>query len=108
MVYISGKMTGVPNYREIFAKHEEALKTLGNEVFNPVYLSDYIIAKNHIDPNKAFDEKLRGIFLKEDIKALVNCDKIYMIPGWETSEGAQLERHVAEKCGIPVIEGMDI
>ena len=108
MIYISGKMTGVPNYREIFEKHENALKTLGNEVFNPVYLSDYIIAKNHIDADKAFDENIRGLFLKEDIAALLKCDKIYMIPGWETSEGAKLERLVAEKCGIEIVEGMSL
>lgn len=33
MIYISGKMTGEPSYREIFKKHEDALVSLGNEVF---------------------------------------------------------------------------
>lgn len=108
MVYISGKMTGVPNYKEIFAKHEEALNVLGNEVFNPCYLSDYIIARNHIDESHAFDENLRSLFLKEDIKALLECDTIYMIPGWETSEGAKLENYVATHVGMEVIEGMDL
>ena len=108
MVYISGKMTGEPNYRDIFHKHELALISLGNEVFNPVYLSDYLIASHHIDDKTAWTEEMRGFFLKEDIKALLQCDTIYMIPGWESSRGATFEREVAEKCGIKIVEGMEL
>ena len=108
MIYISGKMTGEPSYREIFKKHEDALVSLGNEVFNPVYLSDYLIASHHIDDMTAWTEEMRGFFLKEDIKALLQCDTIYMIPGWESSRGATFEREVAEKCGIKIVEGMEL
>ena len=51
---------------------------------------------------------MRGFFLKEDIKALLQCDTIYMIPGWESSRGATFEREVAEKCGIKIVEGMEL
>lgn len=108
VIYISGPMTGEPNYRNIFKKHEDALVSLGNKVFNPVYLSDYLIASHHIDEKTAWTEEMRGFFLKEDIKALLQCDSIYMIPGWEFSRGATFEKEVAEKCGMKVIYGMEL
>ena len=108
MIYISGKMTGEPNYKETFKKHEDFLTASGNKVFNPVYLSDYLIESNHIDLDTAWTEEMRGFFLKEDIKALLQCDKIYMIPGWETSRGATFEKDVAEKCGMEVIIGKEL
>lgn len=108
MIYLSGKMTGEPNYRKIFKKYEKVLTLMGYEVFNPVYLSDYLIESHHIDKKTAWTEEMRGFFLKEDIKALLQCDSIYMIPGWESSRGATFEKEVAEKCGIKVILSLNL
>ena len=41
--------------------------------------------------------------MKADIKALLGCDCIYMLQGWELSKGAKLEFDVATSCGIPVV-----
>lgn len=40
--------------------------------------------------------------MRVDIRALVDCDSIYMLKGWELSKGAKLELDVASSCGIPV------
>jgi hypothetical protein len=37
-----------------------------------------------------------------DIKALVDCDGIYMMKGWHHSEGANLEYHIAKRLGLKI------
>lgn len=39
-----------------------------------------------------------------DILALVQCDHIVMLEGWEKSKGASLEHHIATVLGIEQIE----
>ena len=103
MTYISGAMTSCPDtYRDNFRKAENYLVTLGHDVFNPSYLSDYLIESKHLK-GKEFDNNNRYIFLREDLKALLNCDTIVMLPNWKVSEGAKLEKYVAEQCGIKVL-----
>ena len=40
-----------------------------------------------------------------DIRELVACDAVYMLPGWPASRGARLEHHVAVELGLHVIDG---
>ena len=37
-----------------------------------------------------------------DIRLLQGCDGIYMIRGWQGSEGARREKEEAERMGLPV------
>lgn len=32
------------------------------------------------------------------------CDEMLLLPGWESSRGAQLERHIAEELGLMINE----
>ena len=104
MTYISGPITiRLNSYKMDFKKAENILKTLGHDVFNPIYLSDYLIKRYHLEGHE-FEESNRFIFMKEDIKALLDCDTICMLPNWKESRGAKFEREVAIQCGIKVIE----
>ena len=40
-------------------------------------------------------------FMRPDIEALLTCDAIYLLDGWETSRGACVEAAVARAVGIP-------
>ena len=105
MIYLSGKMTGEPNYRNIFEKYKTYVADkFKEETFNPVELSDEIISKYNMSEEDSFSEENRKIFLKEDIKALLNCDTIYMLPNWEDSRGAIFEKYVATQCVLKIIE----
>ena len=42
----------------------------------------------------------RYMYLKEDIKNLLNSDRIVFLPGFEKSAGALLEALVARECNI--------
>lgn len=43
-----------------------------------------------------------GCYMKYDIKALLECDVIIMLPNWKNSTGAKFEWQVAMMCDIPV------
>lgn len=88
-VYISGAITGVDNYRELFKHAEDKLK-VNYEVVNPCDL-----------PHKhgqTYEE-----FMKEDIEALLTCTHIHMLDNWINSNGAKLEAAVAVNCGIKAV-----
>lgn len=89
-VYVAGPMTGYPelNY-PAFAEASARLRALGFEVVSPAELNPietpYLAA------------------MKNDIRALVDCDHILMLDGWEKSKGATLENHIAQVLDIPPI-----
>ena len=91
-LYISGPIKGIEDYRKIFLRVEEHLTDQGHEVVNPV-----TIPHNHEETYEAY--------MKEDIKALLECDAIFMIWGWKDSKGAQFEHETARMCGLKRLYG---
>lgn len=56
---------------------------------------------------EAYEEHLKNPrswewYLKIDLKSMLDCDRVYTLPGWTESKGAQLEVYVAERVGIAV------
>lgn len=92
-VYISGPMTGLPDFNyPVFDYKEERLWELGFVPVNPA---------NNFNRDTT---RPRWEYLKEDIKNLLTCDFIIFLPGFERSAGALLEALVARECNIPVLE----
>ena len=92
-VYISGAITGVSNYKEIFAKAEEELKGEGYEVINPTSFDNTL-------PQLSYEE-----YMKLDLCLLEMCDAIYMLKGWKKSCGANREYGYAIAKDYIVLEG---
>jgi len=90
-VYLSGPMTGLPNHN-FPAFHDAAteLRSMGLEVVNPAEI-------NAIPGALPWEQCLRN-----DIKALCDCDAIILLPGWESSSGAHLELHIAHRVGMKI------
>lgn len=83
-IYISGPMRGVENMnRETFRRVASMLNELGFEAVNP-HLFDVSTTNNGI---LLTDQE----WIEVDILALKHCDAIFMLPGWQDSEGAQRE-----------------
>jgi hypothetical protein len=89
-VYISGPMSGLPDLNfPAFNAEAERLRALGYDVVNPAELNP--------DPTKPWHACMRV-----DIAALMSCDVIAMLPGWERSKGAKAELQAAGLVDIPV------
>lgn len=93
VIYISGPVSGVPNYRESFVKAKTALEAQGYETMS-ILDCDFL----QKDSFKWSD------CMKFCIAMLEKCDGILMLRGWRTSVGATIEKAWAEKLGIPVYE----
>lgn len=96
--YISGPMRGYPelNYPAFQDSWEYLSKKYPDSNFiNPVDLSKEV---ELIYENPDWED-----YLEYDIECIENkCDGIIMILGWEKSEGANLEKYVAEKLGLEI------
>lgn len=95
IVFISGPMTGLPNYnRTAFICAEAKLSEMGHTVLNPA---------NHIpihDP-----EAIPHSGYIEICKAMIDrCEAIVQLPGWEDSIGANMERIYAVKHHLDVLD----
>ena len=98
-IYISGGIKNVDNYREIFANKEKELINKGYTVVNPVTVGELLLLRSPELKNLP-EKELYKAYMKEDLKALLDCDKISMLENWENSNGANDELYVANICGI--------
>ena len=90
-IYISGKIFGIENEAyKLFEIAEKELRLKGFNVINPMKLKH-----NH--------DKSWKSYMKEDIKALCECEKIYMLLNWMESKGASIEHNIAFILGIEIL-----
>jgi hypothetical protein len=97
--YIAGPMTGYPEFNyPAFEDAAKALRASGIDVISPHELhgSD--------TPASYTAEQSYAWYLRAALRALLDCDEIVLLPGWANSDGAQLERRIAEALGMHVIE----
>lgn len=89
-VYISGPMTGYPALnRRSFEMAAADLAILGHEP---------------VDPGDAeVPEETWAAYLRADLRMLLDCEAVAVLPGWEASRGAALEVHVAHQLGMTVL-----
>jgi len=87
-LYISGPMTGLPNYnRAAFYRAEDDLVARGYDVWSPARLP----------PGHGWDW-----YMFQCLSALPTCDGVAVLPGWCQSRGANIEVGAAHGIGIPV------
>ena len=90
-IYISGKISGIEKEAiKIFQASEDYLIESGYQAVNPMKLND--------EHDKSWES-----YMKVCIKALCDCDRIYMISNWTDSRGAKIELEIAKHLGIEVI-----
>lgn len=82
--YIAGPMTGLPDYNyPAFQAAAAKLRAEGEDVRSPTENDDG-------SQGKPWD-----FYMRAGIRQLLECDAIYLLPGWENSTGACLEYDIA-------------
>ncbi|MBN5514128.1 DUF4406 domain-containing protein [Pseudomonas paraeruginosa] len=91
-VYLAGPMTGLPDFNyPAFNAEEKRIRALGYFVENP--------AVNMIYRGSPWET-----YMRDGIKRLMDCDILALLPGWERSRGANIERNLAITLGMLVVD----
>src|SRR5687767_2058872 len=106
-VYLAGPMQGIKDFNfPLFDAVKFHLAENGERLN-----VHYIISPADLDRKEDFDNRSadgsidpveRRHMLGRDMAALSTVDAIIMLPGWEKSGGAQLERNFAQETGLRV------
>lgn len=84
VVYLAGRISGAPDYKEQFAEAARQVEALGFAVLNPAAL-----------PPELGNERAMKI-----CTAMIDqADVVYFLPGWARSVGAQLEMAYCKYTG---------
>ena len=93
-IYISGPITGRPNNnKEAFTNAKELLLSHGFEVVNP----------HDLETLKPHDQMSWNDYMRNDIKALMDCNLVAVLEDWHESTGARLEVELAHRLGMEVL-----
>ena len=86
-VFISGPVTGYPDYKDRFNNAELKLAETGYKVINPAKILDFDMAEG-IDPDhiSKYQENMNNCY-----ELIDECDAIYHMKGWIGSHGCQQE-----------------
>lgn len=86
-VYISGPMTGMPdyNYPAFYAADSLLRARFGCQVINP--------ARQEVRPSWE-------AYMRHDVNLLREATALFQLPGWERSRGARIEYELAVMAGI--------
>jgi len=95
-VYLAGPMRGYPQFN--FPAFDEAtalLRGQGHDVFSPAERDRDV---DNFDPEK---DKVKSLsyYMQFDLPEVCKADAVVCLPGWEKSQGARLEVHVARELG---------
>jgi hypothetical protein len=92
-IYLAGPMTGYPGHNfDAFHRAAQRLKAAEWDVVNP--------AENF----GGRTDLPRADYMRADVAALVECDAIALLPGWQESRGAKAEYLLAREMGLKTID----
>jgi len=89
-IYICGKVSGDPFYREKFLEEEIRLAALGYKPINPTAIISH--------------KTEWAVAMRIAIRAMLLCDGISLLPDWKKSRGAKIEVRLARVLEIEVRE----
>jgi hypothetical protein len=95
-VYLAGPMTGLPEFNyPAFIAEAARLRAMGFEVENP--------AENPLPADAPWQLCMRAA-----IRQMVGCDMVATLPGWDKSQGAQLEVYLADRLEIQIVDAASL
>lgn len=110
-IYIAGPMSGIKNFN--FGAFDEAeldLKDINPDwkVINPANIDRAFGFEGiGMDGTEKLSKEELGTIMARDIEALSLCDAIYLLIGWEGSQGARIEKAFADMVGLEIMYEVD-
>ena len=99
-IYVAGPMRGyVNNNHDAFDRAEKLLRSKG--IWNPVNPAR-VDRDEGVDPSDDMTKKELKEALKRDVNLIFSCNCMYMLLGWERSEGARMEHALAVALGLGI------
>ncbi len=94
ILYLSGPITGVKDYKARFKHAQITLEMAGKQtVLNPAVMPEGL---------KEYDD-----YIRISLSMLCAADGIVMLPGWKKSRGARIELQEALKAGKKIFFGVE-
>lgn len=93
IIYLSGPITGVSNYREKFEKAAEKWSGGGNKIINPAALDEVL-----------HDGATWGDYMSICMRLLDMAEAVVLLKGWEGSRGANREYGYALAKDLIILE----
>lgn len=88
-IYISGGVTGIPDFKQIFKNAEDELLKEGLDVINPAIID--------LPSSCGWED-----YMHVTLAMLELADGIYMLKGWENSKGACAELKWAQDNNLEI------
>lgn len=86
-IYIAGKIAGEPKYKDLFEAEADKQRAAGHIVLNPAELPEGMS---------------RPDYMRICMAMIDAADKVIMLPNYQQSPGARLEREYSQYTGKPV------
>lgn len=91
-IYLSGPMTGLPDYNYPAVNTEAArLRALGYTAENP--------AENPAPARKEWE-----LYMRTALRQMLTCDAVAFLPGWNEPRGPNVEIELALHLGMAVMQ----
>ena len=98
-IYIAGPMSGYEGFNEdAFIRADDFLVELGFEVVNPFEIGKGFGLPSEIQESPEILKRLMDF----ELATVKSCDAIFLLHGWEKSQGARAELRVALDCNLEI------
>jgi len=104
-IYIAGPMRGYPKFN--FPAFDEAKEELSKN-WNVISPADIDRAAGFSEDGDEPDSTMLRNMIERDLDAIIwKCDAIALLPGWQRSRGAKVEKALAEFLGLEIFYYMN-
>lgn len=102
-VYLAGPMSNIPDCNfPLFNQVTQRLRRQGFDVTNPAEMD--LATGYQPDPQGTVSPQFYADAMRRDIEALAKVDAIALLPGWQDSRGARLEKSIAEALNLKIYD----